>query len=274
MANAKKKGLTREEATKLYETLKKRMESKHGKAGLQKLINEEKKSQGKQAKGGVKGMATAAAAAGAGLRAYQNTAQPNSLATESNNYSSVGTKLNGQRSAILLVLLCAGFKLTLSLMEFSGVLEVKEANASLNTQAIMAYQNRAKFSKDEVEVLKSLDARRVELEKRKEQLEAEENKFKKMDREYAARLTELRAINRKLEEDRAMSDRKQGAKLDQLANVYGSMNPKNAAELIEQLDIEIGKRLIERMPEKRMAQILAMMSPDRALTITRMLSGN
>jgi flagellar motility protein MotE (MotC chaperone) len=266
MANAKKKGLTREEATKLYETLKKRMESKHGKAGLQKLINEEKKKQSRQ------GRAPQLGSGGAGLRAYQNSTQQHSLATQSNNFS-VTSKLNGQRSAILLVLLCAGFKLTLSLMEFSGVFEVKEANASLNTQAIMAYQNRPKFSKDEVAILKSLDARRVELEKRKEKLEVEENRFKKMDREYAARLTELRTINQKLKEDRAKSNRQQDAKLDQLANVYGSMNPKNAAELIEQLDIEIAKRLIERMPEKRMAQILAMMSPDRALTITRMLSG-
>ncbi len=51
------------------------------------------------------------------------------------------------------------------------------------------------------------------------------------------------------------------------------MNPKEASLLIEQLDITIALGLLERMPEKRIGQILSLMSPDRALTITRMLSG-
>ena len=42
---------------------------------------------------------------------------------------------------------------------------------------------------------------------------------------------------------------------------------------MEQLDVTIALSLIERMPEKRIGQILALMSPERALSITRMLSG-
>lgn len=265
MSIEKKPGMTREEATKLYETLKKRMEGKHGKAGLQKLINEEKKSKGKLGKAPLNK-----------LKAYnQKPAQSRAQAMPQMPGGQIRSKMiNGQRAAILLVVLCAGFKLTLSLMEFTGIAEVQSANASINNLNLEAYQARPKFTSDEVKLLKSLDARRVELERRKEKFEREENRLKKMDREYAARLTEIRTITQKLQEDREKSSRKKNAQLEQLASVYGTMNPKNSAELIEQLDISIAKKLIERMPEKRMAQILALMSPDRALTITRMLSGN
>ena len=57
-----------------------------------------------------------------------------------------------------------------------------------------------------------------------------------------------------------------------LANVYGSMNPQEAATLIEKLDSQIALGLITRMPEKRIGQILALMSPEKALTMTKMLS--
>jgi flagellar motility protein MotE (MotC chaperone) len=73
--------------------------------------------------------------------------------------------------------------------------------------------------------------------------------------------------------DRDKSDKKRNTQIEQLANVYGSMDPKEAASLIEQLDITIALNLLQKMPEKRIAQILALMNPERALGITRMLSG-
>jgi flagellar motility protein MotE (MotC chaperone) len=42
---------------------------------------------------------------------------------------------------------------------------------------------------------------------------------------------------------------------------------------MEQLDVQIALSLIERMPEKKIGQILALMSKERALTLTKMLSG-
>ena len=76
-----------------------------------------------------------------------------------------------------------------------------------------------------------------------------------------------------LKGDREKNDKKRSTQLEQLSNVYGSMDPKEAATLIEQLDVTIALSLLERMPEKRIGQILALMNPQRALVITRMLSG-
>ena len=72
--------------------------------------------------------------------------------------------------------------------------------------------------------------------------------------------------------EREKSDKKRNTQLDQLANVYGSMNPPEAAHLLEQLDIHVALSLVERMPEKRIGQILALMDASRALELTNLLS--
>jgi flagellar motility protein MotE (MotC chaperone) len=72
--------------------------------------------------------------------------------------------------------------------------------------------------------------------------------------------------------ERQKGERQRDTQLDQLANVYGSMNPPEAAHLLEQLDIQIAQALIERMPEKRIGQILALMNAQRALELTNRLS--
>lgn len=262
MTQAAKKGMTREQATQLYDNLKKRMENKHGKEGLAKLIEEERKKADKKE--------SSVHSKSAGLNLGQG------LPTDNYRQSRSGTGhrlASGQKMAILMVIVCAGVKLFLSIFEVTGVMQVSEANASLKNTANNYLISKPQFSKEEVTILKSLDSRRVELENRRKQIEEKEIDVRNKEREYAARLTEIKTITQQLKEDRVKDERKKKNQFDQLANVYGSMNPKEAAQLIEQLDITIARQLIERMPEKRIAQILALMTPDRALTITRMLSG-
>lgn len=263
MSQAAKKGMSREEATKLYDNLKKRMENKHGKEGLAQLIEAERQKAGSKEN---------AKSAGAIPSNYTKNAVPRNI-NSSGRVSSGQRLASGQKMAILMVIFCAGVKLFLSIFEVSGIMEVNEANASLMNSQNLLTAARPQFSKEEVSILKSLDTRRVELEDRRKQLEEKEIDIRNKEREYAARLTEIKTITQELKEDRVKDERKKKNQFDQLANVYGSMNPKEAAQLIEQLDITIARQLIERMPEKRIAQILALMTPDRALTITRMLSG-
>ena len=87
------------------------------------------------------------------------------------------------------------------------------------------------------------------------------------------RLTQLRELADSLKNDRDKSEKKRSVQLDQLANVYSAMDPKEAAGLIEQLDVTIALELVSGMPEKRIGQILATMNSEKALAITRMLSG-
>lgn len=130
-----------------------------------------------------------------------------------------------------------------------------------------------KFNKQEIELLKKLDSRRAELEQRKRSLDERAQDLDRRDREFAARLTQLRELTGKLQGERQNNDKKKSTQIEQLANVYGAMNPPEAAALLEQLDVTTALALIEKMPEKRIGQILALMTAERALMLTKMLSG-
>lgn len=128
------------------------------------------------------------------------------------------------------------------------------------------------YSSTEKVLLTELDNRRVELEKRNESLNQRDRDLDNRERELASRLVELRTLTRRLTEIRQEKDHRYEARLEQLANVYGSMAPNEAAPLIAQLDEDIALSLLERMPGKRMGQILSSMDHNRAISLTKTLT--
>jgi flagellar motility protein MotE (MotC chaperone) len=174
---------------------------------------------------------------------------------------------DGQAIALILVAFLGCAKIGLSAIEASGIVKVEEARA-----VVVQAPSGPRWSKEEAKVLTSLDARRVDLEERSARIEKREDEFAVRERELAVRLTELKDLTERLKLEREKGDKQRNTQLDQLANVYGSMNPPEAAQLLQQLDIQVCLSLIERMPEKRMAQILSLMNPQRALELTNLLS--
>ena len=166
---------------------------------------------------------------------------------------------------VLAFLGCA--KVTLSAIEVSGVGRVEEASAS-----VARIPTGPRWTKEEAKILTALDSRRVELEDRGNRLEKREDEFAAKERALAIRLTELKELSERLKMEREKGDKQRSTQLDQLANVYGSMNPPEAAHLLEQLDVQVALSLVERMPEKRMAQILSLMNAQRALELTNLLT--
>lgn len=174
--------------------------------------------------------------------------------------------ISGQRAAVLVLVVCAAFKIGFAALDVAGLGSVQKAHATVTQPTT------APFSREEMIVLTSLDSRRAELEERAKKLEKREQELEKRDQEFAVRLAELRDLSSKLKLSRDEGAKRKSAQLDQLANVYIAMNPKDAADLLAQLDEAIALELLQRMPEKRMGQILPLMSPDRALRVTKMLS--
>lgn len=186
----------------------------------------------------------------------------------------------GAYAAVMLVLFFAVTKVALSALDASGVATATPAQASIvqpsNAGLFKDFHERApngEIAREELAILTALDARRAELEERRKSLEERANELDRRDREFVTRLTELRELNERLKAERERDDKRRSAQLDQLANVYGSMNPPEAAQLLQQLDITIALALVERMPEKRIGQILSLMERERALMLTKMLSG-
>ena len=176
----------------------------------------------------------------------------------------------GQKNAVLFVMGLAIFRVCLSGLEAAGIGQVQVADAAMTALPKANYSE--KFSTEEIEVLTSLDNRRAELERRSKRLDQREEDLTLRDQEYAVRLTQLRDLTNRLKNDREKNETQKNQKLEQLANVYGSMNPPEAAGLMDQLDITIALDLLSKMPEKRIAQILGMMRAEKALALTKMMS--
>ncbi len=175
--------------------------------------------------------------------------------------------LAGEAVAIIVIAVFCCAKVTLSALEASGIASAPPAEA-----AVVAQPRGPQWSKEEVKVLTALDSRRVQLEERASRLEQRETEAASRDRDLAVKLTELKDLTERLKAEREKGDKQRDTQLDQLANVYGSMNPPEAAHLLEQLDIQVALSLVERMPEKRMGQILSLMNAQRALELTNLLS--
>lgn len=204
-----------------------------------------------------------------GMNTGGSNASMSSLQSALMQSTRIKPRFSGNQAAVAMLLFCAAAKICLAALDFSGVTTLPVAHA---TTAATAQVSSEPFTKEEIQVLTSLDARRAELEDRSNKLQLKEQDLQKRDQEFAMRLTELRDLSSKLKLERDKDGKKKTQQLDQLANVYIAMNPQDAAQLLQQLDESIALALLERMPEKRMGQILPLMSPDRALRVTKMLS--
>lgn len=268
----RKTTMTREQAMELYEDLERSMAALVGKEGMpaaaQKAVKKPVAPRGRSA-----AQLTPQQIAQQIAKVKQQQAQQLSAGALAPQLSESSHSRSGRIWAVSILAFFALSKVTFSALEASGVLRVESAQASIASVQMMPVLPAQKFSKEEIKILTALDERRAQLEERSRKLEDRERDIDQRDQEFAARLQQLRDLTNSLKTNRDKDDHKRNTQLEQLANVYGSMEPKEAASLIEQLDITISLALLQKMPEKRIAQILALMSPERALSITKMLSG-
>ena len=264
MTQQKKNGLTREQAEQLYDDLRKSINH------LYKKKPEAVKAYTKSLDGAGPSSPAEALKELQGLKGSPAKSDFTKMLMANSGSKRLGS--SGQRAALACLAFFAISKAVCSVLDYTGVGRVEEARASMNlTRNVASFGDS--YSKEQVRILQSLDQRRVELEDKDRGLEKKSDELDRRDREFAINFSSLRSMTETLKTEREKSQRKRNGQLSQLAKVYGSMNPTEASELIEQLDLSIALELIGRMPEKRIGQILSMMSPERALTLTRMLSG-
>jgi flagellar motility protein MotE (MotC chaperone) len=255
------KKMTKEEARAMYDKLHKAMTESLGEKGAAEAM--------KAATAAKQPTESKAALQAKGKTSYAGTAAKTPTPTRATptRAPQVPRRLSTNSIGVLLVAALGCAKVTLSALVVSSAGQVQEAQA-----VVVRAPVGPKWTKEEAKVLTALDGRRVELEERSNRLEKREDEFSTRERELAIRMTELKELSERLKLDREKGEKQRNVQLDQLANVYGSMNPPEAAHLLEQLDIQVCLSLIERMPEKRMGQILSLMNPQRALELTNLLS--
>lgn len=202
------------------------------------------------------------------------------------NVRSSGFVVLGESLLIVVVVVLSGLKLFVSdhggaltqSLRLQGIAEAADSKLDVNAESLSLAGNRKEEVKSEEkslereELLQMLDARRVDLVQRRDSLAERESELSRRENDLAERMAELRKVVARAEELRKENDIKQTERMEQLAGVYASMQPKDAATLLEKLDSDIALRVLQYLPGKRTGQILSVMNPGRAVELTRQLS--
>lgn len=123
-------------------------------------------------------------------------------------------------------------------------------------------------SENEKALLQDLRQRRQELDTRAASLAARELILVATEQKLAARVTELQALQQKLEGLDAAQKQKEEAGWQGLVKLYESMKPKDAATIFNDLAMPVLLQLMDRMKDAKAALVMAAMNPDRARDVT------
>lgn len=128
------------------------------------------------------------------------------------------------------------------------------------------------ISESEKTLLLELRHRREQLDQRANALNAREAALAAAEKRLQVRLEELSALQKKLEAlDQARKQREE-ANWQGLVKMYESMRPRDAANIFNDLDMDVLLPLLDRMKEAKAAPILAAMLPEKARTVTAKLA--
>lgn len=120
----------------------------------------------------------------------------------------------------------------------------------------------------EIEILKRLAERRKQLDKLEEDLMMRENLLKATEDKVGKRLEELQQIETKAASQPKDNAAEQKKQLGDLVKMYEAMKPKDAARVFDGLDPRLLVELGRLMNPRKLADVVAKMSPEVAQRLT------
>jgi len=124
------------------------------------------------------------------------------------------------------------------------------------------------ISDSERAVLLELRQRRQELEAREQAQAAREAVLAAADKKLSTRVEELKTLQVRLEALEAGRRDRDEVSWRGLVKVYETMKPREAAAIMNDLDLPVLLAVLDRMKEAKAAPILAAMQPDKARQVT------
>lgn len=128
------------------------------------------------------------------------------------------------------------------------------------------------FTPAEVAVLQALADRRDGLIKLEKELDARERLLAAAEGRLDKRIGELQQIRDSIEALVRQFDDQEKAELQSIVKIYETMKAKDAAAILEDLDMPILLSIMEVMKERKSAAILAAMGTERAREVTTELA--
>ena len=123
-------------------------------------------------------------------------------------------------------------------------------------------------SDSERALLLELRQRREQLEVREAGLATREAVLTATERKLAGRVEELQSLQKKLEALEASRVQREETGWQGLVKVYETMKPREAATILNELDMKVLLQVLDRMKEGKAALILSAMHPERAREVT------
>jgi flagellar motility protein MotE (MotC chaperone) len=124
------------------------------------------------------------------------------------------------------------------------------------------------FSQSEIELLQRLSQRRKEIDAREEAVVQREILLKATEERFQAKVTELTKLRGEIDVLIKKYDEQEEVKLRNTVKIYENMKPKDASRIFEELDIKVLLEVVARMKEAKLAPILALMNPQKAMEVT------
>lgn len=130
----------------------------------------------------------------------------------------------------------------------------------------------ARFTQSEINVLENLAKRRDELEAREHDLELKAKVLEATEHRINDRISEMKTLESQLSKVVAQYNEKQNAQIKSLVKIYEAMKPADAAHIFNELDMPILLEVIDKMGERKVALVLALMDPRKARDVTQELA--
>jgi flagellar motility protein MotE (MotC chaperone) len=124
------------------------------------------------------------------------------------------------------------------------------------------------YTDEEVDVLQQLAKRRTELDQRARQVDEREALVKAAEQRMDQKMAELKALQATVQDLLKQRNAADEQQLQSLVKIYENMKPKAAAQIFEEMDMDVLLDVVSRMNERKVSPILALVSPTRAKELT------
>ena len=123
-------------------------------------------------------------------------------------------------------------------------------------------------SSGERAILERLQDRRKELDTRSRELEMRENLLKATEKRLDAKVAELKDLEARVKAAMGARDTAEAKRFESIVAMYENMKSKDAARILERLDMKILVEVVSGMKPAKMSEILAQMTPEAAERLT------
>ena len=117
-------------------------------------------------------------------------------------------------------------------------------------------------------ILVRLQDRRKELDSRSREMEMRESLLKATEKRLDAKVAELKDLEARVKAAMGSRDQAEAKRFKSIVAMYENMKSKDAARILERLDMKIQVEVATEIKPAKMSEILASMSPDAAERLT------